>query len=155
MIDTLAEYRNVLQQALDVTEPMSLRARILATAMNLVERSKRILESVDAGEKPLNQIAIMLETRDIARDGQRWVDELLRDEVPDDQILERLHFWKAHLAIVEVSSGMAIAYVGSDREDSREASWWARRGGEAVMQAAALAAEMMELPASREPNRAR
>lgn len=42
---------------------------------------------------------------------------------------------------------LALAYVESDRED--EGNWWAKRGGQLVMETIAIRAQLMGLPEDR------
>ena len=151
MDEELRRYREVVEQALERTEPMSLRARVLTTMLRFAERGERMLASIAAKELPYLQFAIVLDIRDMARREQQWVTDLLRDEVPTPEVEQRLVLYRQVQAMVEATSMMAVAYVGSDREDSAEAGWWGHRAGQLVPTILGLAPEMMALPSDKAP----
>ena len=139
----------MVEQALERTEPMSLRARVLTTLLRFAERGERVFASIKANELPYIQIANVIEVRDMTRKEQQWVTGLLRDEVPPPEVEKRLLLYRQMLAVTEAASMMALAYIGSDKEDSPEAQWWARRAGALVPTLLGVAPEMMALPADK------
>jgi hypothetical protein len=149
MEEELQRYREVVEEALERTEPMSLRARVFATLLRFAERGERMLESLRAKELPYMQIAIVIEVRDMARKEQQWVTDLLRDESPSAEIEKRLLLYRQIQAVTEATSMIAIAYIGSDKEDSAEALWWARRAGALVPTLLGIAPEMLALPSDK------
>lgn len=140
-------------QALELTiadsEPMSQRARVLTSMQRFVERGQRVLQSRERREPPLRQVAVVLELRDMARTEQTWIDSLMREEVFGDDHRDVLHFYKAHLAQVEATSMMSVAYIDTDKETTEEAGWWAETAGAQVVKTIALVEHLIGLPEQR------
>lgn len=149
---TLKQYREMIERHLARTEPMSLRARVLTTLLRFLDRGEGMTESIAAKELPYRQLAIVIEVRDMARREQQWVTDILRDQTPPPEVEKRLLLYRQVQAATEATSMMALAYIGSDREDSDDAQWWAHRAGELVPTLLGLAGEMLELPADKAPD---
>jgi hypothetical protein len=142
--DVLTTYIAVLGAKVAEGRPMSMRTNVLSSLQRITERAQRFLAAPD--DTPLRRLGIALELRDLSRSEQQWVDALLRDETPEQGVIDLLHLYKSRLAVLEATTMIAMAYVGSDREDDDEAGWWAHRAGEVIMEVASLAPALMELP---------
>lgn len=95
-------------------------------------------------------VAAMLEMRDLARQEERWlVPEMTRTALAADDV-DTLEFYRVHLVQLAISSELAAAYIGSDREESPDAAWWAHRTGELISTTVALAPMMLSLPRDRD-----
>lgn len=121
-----------LQIALDACEPMTPRAHVIATMMRFVEAANIALAETDG--PPVRRLEQLIAVRDVARYEQDWVREFLREEMPTQDMLDTLNYYHVHLAQIESATMIAVAYVGTDREQGDEASWWARTAGELTMQ---------------------
>lgn len=122
--DMIAQLNEVLQ----ASEPLSPRAHVVATMIRFAEAGRQVMSTRDDGP-PVRRIAVILAVRDIARQEQDWVRGFLREETPSQEVLDSLHFYHARLAQIESISMMAIAYIGTDREQSEDASWLASTSG--------------------------
>ena len=145
-ISSLQAMVDVLEQVLVGAAPTSLRWRVLLSLQRFSERGVRVLRFRAAGAPPIRSIAAMIEMRDLVRQEERWLrSEMAKVDLSPNQT-DTLEFYRAHLVQVGITSELAMAYVGSDREDSADAQWWARRAGELVGETIALAPMMLSLP---------
>lgn len=149
MLETLGEMRTVVMDLQAMTDPDSVRARGLHGVLRLCEVGGWVLMAAERGEVPLRLLSRSLELRDLAKEEQRWIDSIERATQLDDGQLDVLQLYKARWAQLEVSTGMAIAYVGTDREEGDEASWWANRAGATIGDLVAMAPSLGTLPGSR------
>ncbi len=138
-----------LNEVLQASEPLSARAHVVATMIRFLEAGRQVMSTRDEGP-PVRRIAMILAVRDVARQEQDWVRAFLREETPSQNVLDTLHFYHARLAQIESISMMAIAYVGTDREQSDEASWLASTSGSLTVDFVAdLAEQIAVLPSPR------
>jgi hypothetical protein len=150
MLETLGEMRSVVLQLQALTNPDSPRARGLHGVLRLCEVGAWVLAAAGRGEMPLRLLSRALELRDLAQVEQLWIDSTSRAiELGQDE-LDVLRLYKARWVQLEISTEMAIAYVGTDRENSNEASWWANRAGATIGDLVAMAPSLGSLPGSRD-----
>lgn len=148
--DSLEYYISVLEDAIAKTQPMSQRARVFTSLQRFAERAVRVQEAARAMDGPgFRMVAPILELRDMARTEQSWVDALLRDEEFSQDHTDRLLLYKMMLAVVESTTIMAVAYIGSDREDSEDATWWSHNAGVVMAKTLAVVPQMLALPEDR------
>lgn len=148
MEDTLQDMMDTLDLVLAKSEAGSIRARAVASLHRFAERGQRVLQAQAAGVKPLRVLASAMELRDLSREEERWIDEVLASNPLSPPQIEVLLFYKAHLVQIETTTEMAIAYVGSDKENETGV-WWARRSGELIGETIALAPTLVTLPSER------
>lgn len=148
MEDTLQELIETLELVLTRSEAGSIRARAVASLQRFSERGQRVLRAQATGAKPLHLLAVAIELRDLSRDEERWIDEVLASHQLSPAQIDVLLFYKAHLVQIETTTEMAIAFVSSDKEDE-DGVWWARRAGELIGETIALAPTFIELPSER------
>ena len=143
----LENMRAILQQALDLSVPLSPRAHVLAALDRIAERALKVLDRVDDPDAGIDQLATVLELRDLAREEQRWVDSLFRDETPEEAHRQVLIIFKVVMSQIEAASMNAIALAGSNRQ--AESAWWATRAGELAAKAMSVATGAFGLPDGR------
>jgi hypothetical protein len=146
------ELLNNLEYVIARTVHMTPRARVLTTLVRMVQAYDHMVEARNGPAAGVRMIAIILEIRDMARAEQAYVDGLFRDDTPPEAVANALRFVKGQFAIIEAATMNAIAYIGSDRQESQEATWWATWAGEAVGLACAHVIDVaLELPETVDP----
>lgn len=141
----LMDYAAVIGEAISLAKPGSPRRHVLETILEMTQRTSEITTMNEAGVNPLEMLDVMLSVRDLAREEQQWVNTVAPEVSGESDARYALRFYRVHLAQVEASSNLSIAYVGSDREESEEAGWWAQWAGQLVMRTLALAPRLMAL----------
>lgn len=140
-------YVGVLEEAIATTEPLSQRARVLTSLQRFAERAKRALDlRGQSGVPGFRMVATMLEVRDMVRAEQSWVDALVREEAFSREHQDLLDMYKMLLAVVESTTMVSVGYIGSDKEASAEAGWWAKRAGAVLMETLSIVPALMALP---------
>jgi hypothetical protein len=142
---TLQEMIETLDLVLSQSAPGSIRARGVASLQRFSERGQRLLRVQAAGAKPLRVLAAGIELRDLAREEERWIEQVLASHSLSSTQVDVLLFYKAHLVQIGITTEMAIAYVGSEREEP-DGLWWAQRAGALIGDTIGLAPMLIELP---------
>jgi len=148
MEDTLQEMIDTLDLVIAQSEAGSVRARAVASLQRFSERGQRVLQAQAAGAKPLRILATAIELRDLSREEERWIDDVVASNALSPTQIDVLLFYKAHLVQIETTTEMAIAFVSSDKENE-DGVWWARRSGELIGETIALAPTLVGLPSKR------
>lgn len=141
----LTDFTAVIGEAISLAKPGSPRHHVLGTILEMAKRAAEITTMNRTGASPLEMLNVMLNVRDLAREEQQWAQNMALEFAGDADSRDALRFYRVHLAQIEASSNHSIAYVGSDREESEEASWWAEWAGQLVMRTLALAPQLMVL----------
>lgn len=120
---------------------------MLTSLQRFAERAKRVQDvQGQSGVPGFRMVATMLEVRDMVRAEQSWVDSLVREEEFTRDHQDLLDMYKMLLAVVESTTILSVGYIGSDKEGSPEAGWWARRAGVVLMETLAIVPAIMALP---------